>query len=194
MDAHTAWIGWSSGVIGLFLIFLSMLSFVSIATPSCKCFSYFSDILSIVIALSALVVGITAIELRDAFMGYLDDQYDSLGLSQNDVNTIKSWYLVIAFGIFSEVLLQAVRIWCNRGYADTATRIDREFVALLDEESREWDAKIEESEQDISLKYKYLRDHYHEKYSRDNKDAANANSSKNKPVVSSGKSFWGRKK
>eukprot|EP01042_Synura_sphagnicola_P005380 gene5379-6863_t len=139
------------------------------ASSSCRCLASFAAYPAVLVALLDLAAGVAAVQLQRLVLSYLSDHRDSLKLTDGDISVIRSWYVVIAIGFFASLVLEAMRVWFNAGFSDTARRIDNEFSALLTEEDRKWEESSSERAQMTSEKYSALRAYYKKKYSRENR-------------------------
>jgi hypothetical protein len=166
---QTAWLLWTTAIISALLLAISSFSFASMASSSCRCLASFADYLAVLVALLDLAAGVAAFKLQRLVLSYLSDHRDSLKLTDGDISVIRSWYVVIAIGFFASLVLEAMRVWFNAGFSDTARRIDNEFSALLTEEDRKWEESSSERAQMTSEKYSALRAYYKKKYSRENR-------------------------
>ena len=109
-------------------------------------------------------MGSAAFAMQDKFYNYLDNEGDSIGLSNNDVNLIKSWYMVVGYGSFGLVIVELLRFKMSQGFRETALQMDGEFDALLEEDKRNWDNTISKNKEEREEKYNDLRAYYKSKY------------------------------
>lgn len=139
-------------------------------SSSCRSLAKFTDFVAVIIVLLDLAVGIASVRLKPLILDYITDHQDETGLTDKDLQIVKTWYIFVAFAFFASLILEALRVWFNRGYGDTARRMDREFDALLAEDERDWDLRMENKAQETSEKYSALRAYYKQKYSRKAED------------------------
>ncbi|RYG69613.1 hypothetical protein EON64_02255 [archaeon] len=157
---------------GVLLFLISSCSFCAVSDKSCRWAIRPSVSLSGLSALLSLVVGSVAVGLRMPFNSYLDEHGSSLGLSDRDIDTIHTWYIVVVAFFFVSVVIQAFRIWLCQGFVLNAERIDDEYVALAASEVSDWQSHFDAKKTSTSEKYKNLREHYKNKWS---KSSSNSN-------------------
>lgn len=164
MDIEAAWLGWCCAILGLLLLLVSLFSFCAITSSDCRWAMHPSRVIALFIAALALSMGCAAFAVQDKFYHYLNDEGDEIGLSSSDVNLIKNWYLLVAYGTFGLVILELLRFKMSGGFRQTALQMDGEFDALLEEDKRNWDKTISKNTEDRSEKYNDLRSYYKNKY------------------------------
>jgi hypothetical protein len=169
-----SWLLWCSLFISILLFLISSLSFLALTSPSCRCCTNLTDVFAVMVVILDLAVGIASIKLKNLVLAYFTNHQESLGLTDSDLHTLKTWYLGIMFLFFLSLFLEALRVWCNRGYSDTAVRIDREYDSLLQEDERNWEKTLNEKQQVTSEKYKSLRNYYKQKYSKSDDNSSNS--------------------
>jgi hypothetical protein len=165
-DIHVSWLAFGCCILGFLLFLTSIFSFCAVASTNCRMMAHPTDYLAILIVVLDFALGVTAVKLEPIVRSYLDSSGKDVGLSDSDISTIKTWYIAIWGSLFASLFLEVLRVWFNRGFADTSKRMDREYANLLDEENRQWDEKLEDNKVHTIEKYKKLRDHYRDKYNR----------------------------
>lgn len=96
---------------------------------------------------------------------YLDNNGEDLGLSSPDIDLLKAWFNIVAYGMFGLFVLEIIRYKVSMKYRAEALRIDGEFDALLDEDNKAWNEKIQSNKSAREGKYSDMRAHYKAKYS-----------------------------
>lgn len=165
-NPHTAWLLWSDLLISFLLFVISLSSSLAVVTFSCRCLVGFTDLIAVLIILLDLSVGIASIELQAPLLQYLDDNQASIGLTDQDLSLLRTWYLVIAYGFFLSLFLESIRVLFNRGYSERSRRIDQEYASLLKEEDRRWEVQFQSKTDETKSKYDNLRSQYKQKYAK----------------------------
>lgn len=168
MDSHTAWLVWSTSLYGALLLTNCLCSFIALTSYGCRCCMGFSRLLSIFIIIAGFGIGSAAIALREKVFEYLHDHGTDIGLSQQNLMMAKQWYILVIIASFALVVVELIRMVLARGYAEAAKRVDNEFDALLLEEDKKWEDKINTKNKGTEQKYNDLRAYYKHKYGRVN--------------------------
>jgi hypothetical protein len=163
-DLYNAWIGWFCGISGCLLLGVSFFSFVAIVSPGCRGMMAVSKVLALLLVFVNAGAGVSAFILQQRFYAYLDDNGNSVGITDNDITVIKQWYLIMCCALFASVILEVLRFHLSQGFRTQAERIDGEFGALLQEEERGYQAKMQESSSTRADKYSDLKAYYKWKY------------------------------
>lgn len=166
-EGQTSWIGWVAFGIGSALLLISFLSFLAIEIASCRWAVLPSGYLAIVLSIAALSAGIGLLIMHNKFINYLDDNKSDIGLSSSDVDTVRTWYMVVVYGSFFVTISSLVRFYSSRPFYNSVTKIDSDFATLIDQHDRLMDSDHDEKRELIYEKYDTLRDHYRNKYNRD---------------------------
>jgi len=165
-DVHKAWIGWFCGLDGMLMLLVAFLSFTAIIWHGCRCNMYFSDACSLLLGTINFGAGCASFTLRSKFYKYLDDHGNDMGITDDDIDVIKHWYVFISCALFGSVILEMIRLYLSQGYRSNALSIDGEYNALLQEDEKDWQVKMEQNSSDRVDKYKDLRSYYKAKYAQ----------------------------
>ncbi|CAE7676509.1 unnamed protein product, partial [Symbiodinium microadriaticum] len=164
---QTSWIGWVSFGMGSALLLVSLLSFLAIEISSCRWAVLPSGYLAMALSVVALGTGIGLLVMHNKFINYLEDNQSDIGLSSNDVDTVRTWYMAVVYGSFFVCVSSLIRFYSSRPFYNSVTKIDSDFATLIDQHDRLMDSEHEEKRELIYEKYDTLRDHYRQKYNRD---------------------------
>ncbi len=123
-----------------------------------------SRVFALVVALLGIAMGSAAFALKEKFYDYLDENGNDIGLTDNDIDLVKAWYMFVAYGTFGLVILEIVRFKLSQGFREAALQMDGEFDALLEEDRKNWDNKISRNKEEREEKYNDLRSYYKNKY------------------------------
>eukprot|EP01039_Chlorochromonas_danica_P000991 gene992-1075_t len=165
-DPSVAWLCWCCIAIGLLTWLIVMCSVCAIANVDCRWAMRPSAFLSGLAAIINLVLGILGLALRHLFNVYLQDHGTEMGLSDQDLYMIKTWYLVIVIFFFCSVLSHGLRIWMSNGFVETSRLIDSEFESILTRETEEWEHAFDKKQSSTKEKYRNLRDYYKQRFGR----------------------------
>jgi hypothetical protein len=163
-NTHVAWLSILSLSIGISLLFIVACSFTSLNLTDCKIGVKLSGYAAFMVSISSFITAIVAIVVKGDLFDYLYDNCDSIGLSNGDIDTIKSWYTFIILGLFVSFLLQFIRFkWSNFLYRNFA-KTESKFQRLLDLEEEEYEVRLSSNKAEREEKYDSLRSHYKNKY------------------------------
>lgn len=165
-SSTTQMISWVSISVGLLLLIVAFLSLLSIALSSCRWAIIPSGYFAILTSIGALCTGIILLAQKQKFFDYINDHQEDLGFSDEDVDTIERWTLFLVYGSFFEFVSSLIRYFASGPFYNSLRRVDGAFAALLDEESRLLDEKMDHNRSNIGTKYDGLRDHYRTKYAQ----------------------------
>jgi hypothetical protein len=182
-DEHTGWLALSTEVMGVLMLLVSLTSLLAIMNSGrntaffshpfpllnmnsigCRWMAYPSGYLALIEAILALSLGIAALSLQDSVLSYLDENGEDMGLSDEDLSLLETWYNIIAYGMFGLCVLEIVRFRFSMRYRADALRLDGEFDALLAEDQKNWNQKIHTNQVAREGKYDDLRAYYKAKY------------------------------
>lgn len=164
MNVNIAWLGWCSALMGVMLLLVSLFSFCAITSSDCRWAMAPSRVFSLIVALLGIAMGCSAFALKNKFFDYMDESGNDIGLTDKDINLVKSWYLMVAYGTFGLVIIEIIRFKLSQGFREQALQMDGEFDALLEEDRKNWDNKISRNKEDREEKYNDLRSYYKNKY------------------------------
>ena len=164
-DAHVAWVCWFSIIIGILLILSVILSSCAVTGgENLRCCVSPSKYISIFVGVLAVAMAIGSLADKSEVYHQLDSNGEKYGLSGEEIDLIKEWYVFIAplcAGIF---VLSIIRYRASSHFKKNVSKLDGEFQALLDEDDKAWSDKLEYKKASREDKYKNLRSHYAEKY------------------------------
>ena len=163
-NVHTAWLAVLMLVLGALLLLIVALSFTSLHLTTCKGGVVFSGYLALLVSISSLIMGITAIVVRGDLFDYLDSNQDDIGLDDDDVSSIKEWYSWIIFGLFCSFCLQFVRYKWSSFLYQNFTILDSRYQGLLSLEEDEYEIRSNADRAERAERYGNLRNHYKNKY------------------------------
>jgi hypothetical protein len=164
---QTSWVGWIAFGMGGMLVLVSFLSLMAIEMACCRWAILPSGYLAIILSIVALGSAIALLIMHEKFIDYLDDNHSDVGLSTNDVSTIKTWYMIAVYSSFFVSVSSLIRFFSSRPFYNSAVKIDGDFANLIDIHDRLMDEEHDEKRELIYEKYDTLRDHYRNKYNRD---------------------------
>jgi hypothetical protein len=167
-DIYNAWIGLFCATSGCLLLGVSLFSFLAITNAGCRCMMAVSKVLALLIVGVNAGAGVSAFVLQKRFYKYLDDNRNTVGITDSDIDIIKQWYLVICCALLVSVILELLRFHLSQGFCSASQRIDGEFGALLQEEELGHQTMMQEHSSARADKYNDLRSYYKGKYANAN--------------------------
>lgn len=162
--SRTSWIAIMSICIGVALLSIVFFSFTSINLTDCKIGVVISGYIALVVSIASLAVGIGGLVMKRDIFNYLEDNRDSLGIEESDVQTIKDWYNVVLIGLFVSCILEFIRFHWSHFLYKNYGKIEIKFQRLLDLEQEEHEVQFNSRQADRTEKYDSLRSHYKNKY------------------------------
>ena len=141
-----------------------------------------SRAIGIIVATLCLVLGVMIFTLQSNIVTYIDDHGDELGLTPSQENALKNWYNLIGYAVFVFFVVEILRYRAAVHFSENIYRHDGEFEALLAEEDRNYQDRLEANTEARTEKYSNLRKHYKDKYSKkddDNIDGRSSTGSRN---------------
>jgi hypothetical protein len=163
-----AWVALACMIVGGLMVFVVFLSFVAITNVGCRCLSYPSGFFALMISIITLAVGIAACVREKDIYKYINEHAVEDGIPQDQVQLFKSFYQIIKYSMFALCVEQFVRFRASMTYRSAALRLDGEYDALLDEDQKKWNERVEYNRVNRQEKYSDLRSHYKDKYSTNN--------------------------
>ena len=161
-DVRIAWLEYLCLALGVMLLTSSLLSFCAITNTSCRWAVIPSAMIGILVAVLSLLLGILVFALKSKTHDYLNS---SIGLTEEEITEVKTWYNIIGYALFGLCVVQILRYRVSRGYREAALRVDGEFDALLAEEDKLYQNKLQVNKNAREEKYDNLRAYYKQKYS-----------------------------
>lgn len=165
LNPHAAWAGWCCGCLGILLLFMSFMSLIGISSPGCRWAIVPTKTLSLIVTGFDIGLGAAFILKKKDFLDYVDSIN---GVTDKDMNILKSWYVVLNYAFFAMAVLEIVRYILSRHYREDAIRVDGEFAALLTEDDNMWRQRLATNQAAREDKYNDLRNYYKNKYARNN--------------------------
>ena len=141
-----------------------------------------SSYLGMFIGVLCLVLSITCYAEKSDVYDELNTKGIELGLTTDEINEIKSWYVYIGPILFIIFLLEVMRFRASRYYRNNISKLDNEFETLLEEDDKAYTEKLNYNSNIRENKYDTLRQHYKNKYQA-------PSPSENEAEVGTGKKF-----
>lgn len=163
-DIHTAWLAYVVLLLGATLLVIVALSFTSMNITTCKIGVVISGYLALFVSITSFIMAITALVVRVDLFDYLDSHREDLGLSSEDLDSIREWYSWVIFGLFCSFILEFIRYkWSSFLYRSFSIQ-DAKYQSLLAQEEDEYEVKINAGRTERAERYGNLREHYKNKY------------------------------
>ncbi len=160
-----AWLGWLSLTSGVLLLLSSVTGLCGLSSKGYRWCMAPSACLAVVIAAMSLLVAVLIFTLQSNVIRYVEDEQEDLGLSNSQVSTFETFYMILGYGFVGFFVLEILRYRASKHFRKNIYRSDGEFEALLDEGDAATSDRMEAEDAARSDKYNNLREHYRNKYS-----------------------------
>mmetsp|Transcript_27843 Transcript_27843/g.57124 ORF Transcript_27843/g.57124 Transcript_27843/m.57124 type:complete len:227 (-) Transcript_27843:88-768(-) len=151
-------------VIGSILVVTAVLSFIGLTFEGCRCGLCLSAWLAIPIAVLEFATAIYLLASKDNFWDYLEDHEKAMGIDDDTISSMQSFFNVIVIGLFGLGVIQGMRFMLSKKLRNYMHLSKEEFERALEEEATDFEIQRSEQRAETQNKYNAKRAMYREKY------------------------------
>eukprot|EP00619_Florenciella_sp_RCC1007_P014214 CAMPEP_0205909184 /NCGR_PEP_ID=MMETSP1325-20131115/3708_1 /ASSEMBLY_ACC=CAM_ASM_000708 /TAXON_ID=236786 /ORGANISM="Florenciella sp., Strain RCC1007" /LENGTH=226 /DNA_ID=CAMNT_0053275455 /DNA_START=18 /DNA_END=698 /DNA_ORIENTATION=- len=151
-------------VVGTILVITALLSFLGLTFDVCRCGLCVSAWLAVPIALLQFSTAIYLLVSKDTFWDYLEDHEKSMGIDDDTISGMQSFFNVIVVGLFGLGVMQGLRFAMSKKLRNYMHLSKEEFERALEQEATDFEIHRAEQRAETQSKYNAKRAMYREKY------------------------------